>query len=84
MLINFDVLQTESLPRGWVSTDHLCAVWCKQVVLSLVRALCDLTEPKSGNVSVIYSIPIWYFQVSFTQPPFDLFNNLVNRGAMLP
>lgn len=49
---HYDLLlpQTSSIPKAWVSTDHQCAVWCKQIVLSLVRALCDLSKPSSSLV----------------------------------
>ncbi|CAG2171564.1 unnamed protein product [Oppiella nova] len=31
----------------WVSIDHVCIVWCKQLVLKLTRLLFDLTDQKS-------------------------------------
>ncbi|CAG2114631.1 unnamed protein product, partial [Medioppia subpectinata] len=31
----------------WVSTDHLCIVWCKQLTLKITRLLFDLTDKKS-------------------------------------
>ncbi|XP_067929246.1 GPI inositol-deacylase-like isoform X2 [Watersipora subatra] len=43
-------VNTESVPKAWASTDHLCAVWCKQIVMALVRSLCDLTLPNSSNL----------------------------------
>ena len=32
---------TTDAPGIWVSTDHRCIVWCKQLVLALKRALFD-------------------------------------------
>lgn len=32
---------TTSIPDVWKSTDHLCILWCKQLVLSIVRFLFD-------------------------------------------
>jgi len=42
---------TEAVPGVWASTDHQCIVWCKQLVLAITRALFDLVEPASGQVS---------------------------------
>lgn len=41
-----NVLTTE-IPGAWVSTDHLCIVWCKQVVKALVRSLFDMVDPST-------------------------------------
>ncbi|KAG1705471.1 GPI inositol-deacylase [Nymphon striatum] len=34
-----------SIPNSWASTDHLCIIWCKQLVLATARMLID-TESK--------------------------------------
>ena len=39
-------IQTTAASGIWVSADHRCIVWCKQVVLALNRALFDLVENK--------------------------------------
>ncbi|CAG0912972.1 unnamed protein product [Notodromas monacha] len=33
-----------SIPDVWVGTDHLCIVWCKQLVLALSRAIFDIAD----------------------------------------
>ncbi|KAK7502003.1 hypothetical protein BaRGS_00006755 [Batillaria attramentaria] len=38
---------TMSVPLAWVSTDHLCSVWCRQMVLATVRALLDIVDRKT-------------------------------------
>ncbi|GFY57800.1 GPI inositol-deacylase [Trichonephila inaurata madagascariensis] len=35
---------TASIPGVWVSTDHLAIVWCKQLVLTIIRTLYDLNN----------------------------------------
>ncbi|KAF7414964.1 hypothetical protein HZH68_003453 [Vespula germanica] len=35
---------TTSIPDVWKSTDHLCILWCKQLVLSIVRFLFDSVD----------------------------------------
>ncbi|XP_076459626.1 GPI inositol-deacylase-like [Babylonia areolata] len=38
---------TMSVPLSWVSTDHLCSVWCRQMVLTTVGALFDIVDRKT-------------------------------------
>lgn len=40
---------TTGVPLVWASTDHLCIVWCKQFVFSIVRSLFDLVEYRQPN-----------------------------------
>ncbi|XP_022316575.2 GPI inositol-deacylase-like [Crassostrea virginica] len=42
---------TISMPKAWVSTDHLCAVWCKEVVMATVRAIFDIVDTSTNQVS---------------------------------
>ncbi|CAH1794998.1 unnamed protein product [Owenia fusiformis] len=39
-----------SVPKAWVSTDHLCAVWCKQMVMATKRAMFDIIDRKTHQV----------------------------------
>ncbi|KAK2588928.1 hypothetical protein KPH14_001783 [Odynerus spinipes] len=39
-IADINILST-SIPNVWKSTDHLCILWCKQLVLSIVRFLFD-------------------------------------------
>ncbi|CAL8140371.1 unnamed protein product [Orchesella dallaii] len=42
-------VKATGIPSVWASTDHLCIVWCKQLVLSTVRALFDLVQLQERN-----------------------------------
>ncbi|XP_061181970.1 GPI inositol-deacylase-like [Saccostrea echinata] len=42
---------TISMPKAWVSTDHLCAVWCKEVVMATVRAIFDIVDTSTNQIS---------------------------------
>ena len=42
-------IQTTAASGVWVSADHRCIVWCKQLVLALNRALFDLIESDSSK-----------------------------------
>uniref|UniRef100_A0ABD2VTV1 GPI inositol-deacylase n=1 Tax=Trichogramma kaykai TaxID=54128 RepID=A0ABD2VTV1_9HYME len=35
---------TTSIPGVWRSTDHLCILWCKQLILNIVRSLFDCVD----------------------------------------
>uniref|UniRef100_H2Z5S6 GPI inositol-deacylase PGAP1-like alpha/beta domain-containing protein n=1 Tax=Ciona savignyi TaxID=51511 RepID=H2Z5S6_CIOSA len=39
------------LPKVSLSTDHLCIVWCKQLVLSTARYLFDIVDSKSQQIT---------------------------------
>lgn len=42
-----------SIPGVWRSTDHLCILWCKQLIISIVRSLFDCVDT-SKKPAVIY------------------------------
>ena len=43
-------LVTTSLPKVWLSIDHLCLCWCRQLVLVTNRALFDMIDPRNGQI----------------------------------
>jgi GPI inositol-deacylase len=45
-------LQSTAVPAVWVSADHLCILWCKQLVLALARALFDSVDLKSKQLTI--------------------------------
>ena len=44
-------VQTTSASGIWVSADHRCIVWCKQLTLALNRILFDLIDKKTKRLS---------------------------------
>ena len=46
---SFSVI-VSAIPKVWLSTDHRCIVWCKQLVLAIVRALIDLVDDSKYKV----------------------------------
>jgi glycosylphosphatidylinositol deacylase len=40
------------MPTVWASTDHLSIVWCKQVVLAIVRAIFDVVVYDNGSYKI--------------------------------
>ena len=41
---------TSAIPKVQLSTDHLCIVWCNQLVLTINRALFDMVDKKTHQV----------------------------------
>ncbi|XP_069125572.1 GPI inositol-deacylase-like [Argopecten irradians] len=63
---------TMSVPNAWVSTDHLCAVWCRQMVLATTRALFDITDPVTSQITTDKALRMNVFRHHF----------LSNRGSL--
>ena len=43
-------MQTTGIAGVWLSVDHLCIVWCKQLVLTVVRSLFDMVDPTTSQL----------------------------------
>ncbi|CAH1996626.1 unnamed protein product [Acanthoscelides obtectus] len=42
---------TTTIPRAWVEANHVQILWCKQVVLTITRALFDIVSVKKKQIS---------------------------------
>ncbi|XP_041056394.1 GPI inositol-deacylase isoform X2 [Carcharodon carcharias] len=42
---------TSAVPRAWLSVDHLCIVWCKELVLATIRAFFDLVDHQTNQIT---------------------------------
>uniref|UniRef100_S4R858 GPI inositol-deacylase n=1 Tax=Petromyzon marinus TaxID=7757 RepID=S4R858_PETMA len=40
-----------AVPKTWISTDHQAIVWCKELVLATVRALFDMVDSKTRQIT---------------------------------
>lgn len=47
---DFSYIST-SVEDVWASADHLCIVWCRQLVIKLTRILFDLLDKTSGKLT---------------------------------
>ncbi|KAL8592716.1 hypothetical protein ACOMHN_037656 [Nucella lapillus] len=56
---------TMSVPLSWVSTDHLCSVWCRQMVLTTVLALFDIVDKKTLQPALDVDLRSQVFQHHF-------------------
>nr|CAD7409491.1 unnamed protein product [Timema cristinae] len=45
------MLQSTAVPAVWLSTDHLCAVWCKELVMVLASGLFDIVDVTTKQIS---------------------------------
>ncbi|KAK2161207.1 hypothetical protein LSH36_120g15020 [Paralvinella palmiformis] len=62
---------TMSVPGAWVSTDHLCHVWCKQIVLATQRALFDVIDRSTKQVAISPFYRVAVFLHHFIKNPGD-------------
>ncbi|XP_031572800.1 GPI inositol-deacylase-like [Actinia tenebrosa] len=60
---------TTSIPRVWLSVDHLCLCWCKQLVLVINRALFDMIDSTTGQISLSKELRRRVFHHHFIQNP---------------
>lgn len=44
-------LVTSNIPMMWIQNDHVQILWCKQLILTLTRALFDSVDPKTNFLS---------------------------------
>ncbi|NWR32078.1 PGAP1 deacylase, partial [Tachuris rubrigastra] len=42
---------SSAVPRAWASTDHLSIVWCKELILATIRALFDLIDENTRQIT---------------------------------
>ncbi|NXY84299.1 PGAP1 deacylase, partial [Alcedo cyanopectus] len=42
---------SSAVPRAWASTDHLSIVWCKELILATIRALFDLVDENTRQIT---------------------------------
>ncbi|XP_064602654.1 GPI inositol-deacylase-like [Liolophura sinensis] len=58
-----------SVPKAWVSTDHLCAVWCRQMVMVTERALFDIVNRSTLQESADVKNKMSVFRYHFLENP---------------
>jgi glycosylphosphatidylinositol deacylase len=46
---------TTNIPGVWRSTDHLCILWCKQLILNIVRSLFDSVDTSQKPAAIFES-----------------------------
>lgn len=46
---------TTNIPGVWRSTDHLCILWCKQLILNIVRSLFDCVDTSKRPAAIFAS-----------------------------
>ncbi|XP_070580466.1 GPI inositol-deacylase-like [Ptychodera flava] len=56
---------TTGAPKVWASTDHLCVVWCRQLVLATKRAMFDIIDPATKQISTDADFKINVFRHHF-------------------
>ena len=73
---------TTSVPRAWVSVDHLCLCWCRQIVLVTNRALFDMIDLEKRQIMDDNKHRIKIFLHHFVKNPGQSTVHLVNAGEL--
>lgn len=76
-------LVTTSVPKVWLSIDHLCLCWCRQLVLVTNRALFDMIDPRKGQIMENKQHRMKIFQHYFVKNPGQSVVSLSNTNNVL-
>lgn len=61
-------MTTTSVPEVWASTDHLCIVWCKQLVIATSKALFEMVDVEARQLATDSSRKVAVLRKYFTNP----------------
>ena len=76
-------LVTTSVPKVWLSVDHLCLCWCRQLVLVTNRALFDMIDPRTGQIMENKQHRMKIFEHYFVKNPGQSAVTLSNTSSEL-
>lgn len=76
-------LVTTSVPKVWLSIDHLCLCWCRQLVLVTNRALFDMIDPRNRQIMENKQHRMKIFQHYFVKNPGQSAVTLSNTSNVL-
>lgn len=74
---------TTFVPRAWVSVDHLCLCWCRQLVLITNRALFDMIDPRKRQIIDNKQHRMKIFEYHFVKNPGQSTATFNNTGNVL-
>lgn len=74
---------TTSVPKVWVSVDHLCLCWCRQLVLVTNRALFDMIDPQKRQVMEVKEQRMKNFVHHFVKNPGHSMVTLDHSGELV-
>ncbi|XP_078684049.1 GPI inositol-deacylase-like [Branchiostoma floridae x Branchiostoma belcheri] len=75
---------TSAIPKVWLSTDHLAIVWCKQLVLATKRALFDIIDPTTRQVTTDVKRRMQVFRHHFLHHPGSKSFSLTSVQSVAP
>ncbi|KAM4024325.1 GPI inositol-deacylase isoform 5-T5 [Anomaloglossus baeobatrachus] len=65
-----------AIPRTWASTDHLSIVWCKELILATSRALFDLIDGDTRQITEDSNKRMAILRHHFVRHPAKLYESL--------
>ncbi|XP_075464311.1 GPI inositol-deacylase isoform X2 [Ascaphus truei] len=74
---------TSAVPRTWASTDHLSIVWCKELLLATTRALFDLIDGDTKQITKDPNKRMSVLNHHFVRHPAKLFESRYETAITL-
>ncbi|KAM8934528.1 GPI inositol-deacylase [Pelodytes ibericus] len=75
---------SSAVPRTWASTDHLSIVWCKELILATTRALFDLIDENTKQITKDLPKKMSVLRHHFVRHPAKMFDLNYETMVSLP
>uniref|UniRef100_A0A8C5QKJ3 GPI inositol-deacylase n=1 Tax=Leptobrachium leishanense TaxID=445787 RepID=A0A8C5QKJ3_9ANUR len=75
---------SSAVPRTWASTDHLSIVWCKELILATTRALFDLIDENTSQLTDNIEKRMSVLRHHFVKHPAKFFESNYETAVSLP
>ncbi|XP_069839661.1 GPI inositol-deacylase isoform X2 [Dendropsophus ebraccatus] len=75
---------TTAIPRTWASTDHLSIVWCKELILATSRALFDLIDEDTQQITEDSNKRMAVLKHHFVRHPAKLYESSYETTINVP
>ncbi|XP_063286277.1 GPI inositol-deacylase isoform X2 [Pelobates fuscus] len=75
---------SSAVPRTWASTDHLSIVWCKELILATTRALFDLVDEDTRQITNNLQKRMSVLRHHFVRHPAKFFESNHETTVSLP
>lgn len=75
---------SSAVPRAWASTDHLSIVWCKELILATTRALFDLIDENTRQITDDVENRMSVLRHHFVRHPAKFYESNYETAVSLP
>ncbi|KAM4626312.1 GPI inositol-deacylase [Discoglossus pictus] len=75
---------SSAVPRTWASTDHLSIVWCRELIIATVRALFDLIDGNTKQITKDQQKVHTVLNYHFVRHPAKWFDSINETSLNVP